>query len=498
MTARLPIKPESQAFIERPPRMLIGADWTAASDGGLMNVYNPATGEVLCQTPAGTPADVDRAVRVARQTFEDSAWSRMAPRERQNLLWRFADLLERDADLIAELECLNNGKSAVMARLVDVQVCIDFLRYMAGWATKISGSVVTPSMSLMPPGSEYHSFIRREAVGVVGAIVAWNFPLILACWKLGPALATGCTIVLKPADETPLTALKLAELALEAGYPPGVFNVVTGAGPVAGAALACHPQVDKLTFTGSTVVGKQIGKAAMDNMTRVTLELGGKSPAIVLDDANLADAAAGVANGIFFNQGQVCCASSRLYVQRKVFDKVVADIAGIADGLKIGNGLDPSTQIGPLVSAKQQARVHGYIQLGREKGATIACGGEQFGPGYFVKPTVIVNIDQQNPLVQEEIFGPVLVAMPFDDIDEAIRLANDNPYGLGASIWSNNLAAVHRMVPRIKSGSVWVNCHTVLDPTLPFGGYKMSGIGREMGEAVIDYYTEQKTVVLRY
>ncbi|WP_069865221.1 aldehyde dehydrogenase family protein [Pseudomonas citronellolis] len=496
MLASLPIKPESRAFLQRAPKMLIGADWTGAADGALMDLRNPATGEVLCQVPSASATDVDRAVRAARQAFDDSPWSRMRPRERQNLLWKLADLMERDADLLAELECLNNGKSAAVARVMDVQLGIDFLRYMAGWATKIEGSSVEVSMPLMP-NDDFHGFIRREAVGVVGAIVAWNFPLLLACWKLGPALATGCSVVLKPADETPLSALKLAELALEAGYPAGVFNVVTGTGVNAGAALTHHPLVDKLTFTGSTAVGKEIGKAAMDNMTRVTLELGGKSPTIVLADADLNSAAAGAAQAIFFNQGQVCCAGSRLYVQRKHFDNVVADIAGIANGMKLGNGLDPSVDMGPLISARQQQRVHNYIELGREKGATIACGGEQFGPGYFVKPTVIVDVDQKNPLVQEEIFGPVLVAMPFDDLDEAIRLANDSPYGLGASIWSNDLGAVHRMIPKIKSGSVWVNCHSALDPALPFGGYKMSGLGREMGAAAIEHYTEVKSVLIR-
>ncbi|MCY1271758.1 aldehyde dehydrogenase family protein [Pseudomonas jinjuensis] len=496
MLASLPIKPESRAFLQRAPKMLIGAEWTSSSDGALMDLRNPATGELLCQVPAATPADVDRAVKAARQAFDDSAWSRTRPRERQNLLWKLADLMERDADLLAELECLNNGKSAAVARVMDVQLGIDFLRYMAGWATKIEGTTTDVSLPLMPDG-DFHSFIRREAVGVVGAIVAWNFPLLLACWKLGPALATGCSVVLKPADETPLTALKLAELVLEAGYPAGVFNVVTGTGITAGSALSHHPLVDKLTFTGSTAVGKEIGKAAMDSMTRVTLELGGKSPTIVMADADLNVAAAGAAQAIFFNQGQVCCAGSRLYVQRKHFDNVVADIAGIANGMKLGNGLDPSIDMGPLISAKQQKRVFDYIELGREKGATIACGGEQFGPGYFVRPTVIVDVDQQNPLVQEEIFGPVLVALPFDDIDDAVRMANDSPYGLGASIWSNDLAAVHRMIPRIKSGSVWVNCHSALDPALPFGGYKLSGLGREMGAAAIEHYTELKSVLIR-
>ncbi|MBS7599399.1 aldehyde dehydrogenase family protein [Pseudomonas sp. RC2C2] len=496
MSTTAPLHPDAEAFIRRAPRMLIGADWVDSSDGARLTLRNPANGENLCEVPAATPADVDRAVHAARQAFDDSAWSRTRPRERQNLLWRLADLLERDGEILAQLECLNNGKSAMVARAMDVQLSIDFLRYMAGWATKIEGSTVEVSMPLMP-ADQFHGFVRREAVGVVGAIVAWNFPLLLACWKLGPALATGCTMVLKPADETPLSALKLAELVLEAGYPAGVFNVVTGTGLVAGDALTRNPLVDKLTFTGSTAVGKTIGKIAMDSMTRVTLELGGKSPTIVMADADLASAAAGAASAIFFNQGQVCCAGSRLYVQRKHFDNVVADIAGIANAMKLGNGLDPSVEMGPLISARQQKRVYDYIEQGRSSGATIACGGEQFGPGYFVKPTVIVDVDQRHPLVQEEIFGPVLVAIPFDDEADAVRMANDSPYGLGASIWSNNLGAVHRMIPQIRSGSVWVNCHSALDPALPFGGYKMSGVGREMGAAAIEHYTELKSVLIK-
>lgn len=491
-----PLHPKTVAFLSRQPRMLIGGEWVHTNSGATLALRNPATGKYLADVPSADQFDVDRAVQAARQAFDDSAWSRLRPRDRQNLLWRLAELIERDAQVIAELECLNNGKSAQMARLVDVQMAIDFLRYMAGWATKIEGSAVEPSLPLMPD-ADFHAFIRREAVGVVGAIVAWNFPFMLACWKLGPALATGCTVVLKPADETPLSALKLAELVLEAGYPSGVLNVVTGTGLNVGVPLTRHPQVDKLTFTGSTEVGKQIGKTAMDNMTRVTLELGGKSPTIVMSDADLMAAAAGAANAIFFNQGQVCCAGSRLYVHRKHFDNVIADIAGIANAMTLGNGLDPNVQMGPLISAKQQDRVSHYIEMGVEQGATLACGGEAFGPGYFVRPTVMVDVDHQHRVVQEEIFGPVLVAMPFDEVDEVVRLANDNPYGLGASIWSNDLREVHRMIPKIRSGSVWVNCHTALDPALPFGGYKLSGVGREMGAAAIEHYTELKSVMIR-
>lgn len=495
-TATFSPSEEALAFIQRQHRFLIGDQWLSANDSRTLDVVNPADGLKIATVPSGGASDIDQAVKMARQTFDDSEWSRIKPVDRQKLLWGFADLIEKNASLLAEIEAMDNGKSVVVAEHVDIRLAVDFLRYMAGFATKIEGRSVDVSVPFMPD-AQFHGYTRREAVGVVGAIVAWNFPLLLACWKLGPALATGCTVVLKPAEDTPLTALKLAELALEAGYPPGVLNVVTGLGHEAGAALSNHPDVDKLTFTGSTDVGKLIGKAAIDNMTRVTLELGGKSPTIVLQDADLQSAAAGAANAIFFNQGQVCCAGSRLYVQKKHFDNVVADISDIANGMTLGAGLDPNAQMGPLVSAKQQQRVCSYIDQGINGGATITAGGSAAdGPGFFVKPTVMVDVDHNATVVKEEIFGPVLVAMPFDDIDEAVRIANDSQYGLGASIWSNNLSEVHRMIPRIKAGSVWVNCHTALDPALPFGGYKQSGLGREMGSDVIEHYTEVKSVLM--
>jgi len=487
---------EAMAFVQSAHHCLIGEQWLAAADGRTLTVYNPANGEQIATVPSGDKADIDQAVAAARQTFDDSAWSRITPVERQKLLLNFADLIEKNARLLAEIEAMDNGKSVVVAEHVDIRVAVDFLRYMAGFATKIEGRTVDVSAPYMP-GAQFHGYTRREAVGVVGAIVAWNFPILLTCWKLGPALATGCTVVLKPAEETPLSALKLAELALEAGYPPGVLNVVTGIGHEAGAALSNHPDVDKLTFTGSTEVGKLIGKAAMDTMTRVTLELGGKSPTIVLPDADVQTAAQGAANAIFFNHGQVCCAGSRLYVHKKHFDNVVADISDIAAGMTLGNGLDPQTQMGPLVSARQQERVCNYINQGLEGGARATVGGGAAdGPGFFVKPTVLVDVDQSATVAREEIFGPVLVAMPFDDMDEAVRIANDSQYGLGASIWSNDLSAVHRMVPRIKSGSIWVNCHSILDPALPFGGFKQSGLGREMGSEVVEHYTEVKSVLM--
>ncbi len=487
---------ETTAFISRDHKLFIGAERSAARSGRTIDVYNPATGKVITQVPSGDKEDIDLAVAAARQAFDDSDWSRMKPGDRERLLWRLADLIEQNSELLGEIESIDNGKSKAIAQGVDIRLAVDFLRYMAGWATKIEGQTVTPSLPFMP-GAEVFACTMREAVGVVGAIVAWNFPLLLACWKLGPALATGCTVVLKPAEETPLSVLKLGELIQEAGYPAGVVNIVTGIGHEAGAALSSHPDVDKLTFTGSTEVGKLIGKAAMDSMTRVTLELGGKSPTIVMPDADLTVAAQGAANAIFFNHGQVCCAGSRLYVHKKHFDRVVADVSDIAASLPLGHGLDANAQMGPMVSARQQQRVQGYIDQGIAAGARATVGGTAYdGEGYYVKPTVLVDVDQQSLVTREEIFGPVLVAMPFDDMDEAIRIANDSQYGLGASIWSNNLSEVHRMIPRIKSGSVWVNCHTALDPSLPFGGFKQSGLGREMGREVIEHYTEMKSVVI--
>ena len=490
------ISEATRQFLARPKRMLIGAEWLDAVSGDTLEVVDPASGQPFATVPAGAAADIDRAVAAARQAFEHGEWSRMRPVDRERLLLKFADLVEANAQELAEIEALDNGKPVVMARHVDVALAIDFLRYMAGWATKIEGSTMDLSVPLMRE-RELFGFTRREAVGVVGAIIPWNFPLLMAAWKVAPALTCGCTMVLKPAEETPLTALRFAELALEAGYPPGVLNVVTGHGHTAGAALAGHKGIEKVAFTGSTEIGKLVGKAALDNMTRVSLELGGKSPVIVLDDADPAKAAAGAAQAIFFNQGQVCTAGSRLFIHKSRFDEVVEGLSGIASAMKLGPGIDPSTQIGPLVSAIQQQRVLGYIQSGYDEGARAAVGGAAGGgEGYFVKPTVLVDTRDDMKVVREEIFGPVVVAMPYDDLDEVARRANDTPYGLAASIWSNDLSRVHRLIPRIKAGTVWVNCHNILDNAMPFGGYKQSGIGREMGRAVLDMYTESKSVIM--
>ncbi|WP_213308425.1 aldehyde dehydrogenase family protein [Paraburkholderia sacchari] len=491
-----PILEATRAFLAKPKRMLIGAEWSDAASGDTIDVVNPANGCVLTRIPDAAEHDVQRAVAAARHAFDAGPWRYAKPTERERLLLRLADLVESNAQELAEIESLDNGKPVMVALGLDVTMTAQCFRYMAGWATKIEGSVIDASMPYMP-NSEMFSYVRKEPAGVVGAIIPWNFPLLMAAWKIAPALATGCTVVLKPAEDTPLSALRLGELIVEAGYPQGVVNIVTGYGHRAGAALARSPGIDKIAFTGSTQTGKLIGHAALDNITRMSLELGGKSAVIVLPDVDVDKAALGVANAIFFNQGQVCTAGSRAYIHAKVFDDVIGRVAQIARSLKIGAGLDPATQIGPLVSAKQRDRVCGYIESGFAEGArAVAGGGAINGPGFFVEPTVMVETNHSMRVVREEIFGPVLVAMPFDDIDTAVQLANDSPYGLSASIWSNDLSAIHKLIPRLDAGTVWVNCHSLLDNALPFGGVKQSGFGRELGRAVIDQYTECKAVMM--
>lgn len=490
------LNPATAAFLAAPRKMLIGSEWVDALSGATLPVIDPASGEAFCHVPAGESADVDHAVQAARRAFESGEWPRHRPVDRERLLLKLADLLEANAQEFAELEALDNGKPVTMARHVDVALSVDFIRYMAGWATKLEGATMELSAPLVRD-REFFGFTRREPVGVVGAIIPWNFPLLMAVWKVAPALAAGCTMILKPAEDTPLTALRLGELAVEAGYPAGVLNVLTGLGHTAGAALAAHPGINKVAFTGSTEVGKLVGKAAMENMTRVSLELGGKSPVIVLDDVDPAVAAAGAAQAIFFNQGQVCTAGSRLYVHRSRFDAVVEQLASIAEGMKIGPGIDPSTQIGPLVSKVQQNRVLDYVRSGLSEGARAAAGGAGGdGPGCFVKPTVLVDVREDMRVVREEIFGPVVVAQPFEDLDDIARRANDTPYGLAASIWSNDLARVHRLIPRIQAGTVWVNCHNIIESVMPFGGFKQSGIGREAGRSALELYTEPKSVIM--
>ncbi|MEP7098856.1 MAG: aldehyde dehydrogenase family protein [Burkholderiales bacterium] len=463
--------------------------------GAFLPVTDPATEMVVAQAPDSDAGDVDVAVAAARRAFEGRAWRGLRPADRERLLFRLSLLIEEHADELSVLETLQSGKLQSIARMIDVGAGAEFVRYMAGWATKLEGQTLDNSIPI--PGPQWITYTQREPVGVVGAIVPWNFPLAIALWKVAPALATGCTVVLKPSEETPLTALRLAELAIEAGFPRGVLNVVCGRGATAGAALASHPGIDKVSFTGSTPVGRAIGHAAVDNMTRFTLELGGKSPMIVLADADAEQVAQGAANAIFFNQGQVCTAGSRIYVQRKRFDEVVQRLAFVAEAMKIGSGFDPETQLGPLVSQRHFERVMGYIDGAKAEGATLVTGGARaLDGGYFVQPTIFTDTSESMRIVREEVFGPVLVAVPFDDVEDAIRQANDTPFGLAASVWSNDLSAVHRIVPRLRAGTVWVNAHNVLDNGLPLGGFKQSGQGRDLGRAAVESYTELKSVCM--
>jgi phenylacetaldehyde dehydrogenase len=482
-----------EEFIGTPRQMFINGQWADAASGKTFDTPNPATGESLARIAEGDAEDIDRAVRAARAAFEDGPWSRMTPSERGRIVWKIGDKILEHVDELAQLESLDNGKPFLVAQAADVPLAADLFHYMAGWATKIEGNTIDISVPYMP-GANFHSYTLREPIGVVGQIIPWNFPLLMAAWKLGPALATGCTVVLKPAEQTPLTALRLAELIAEAGVPDGVVNVVPGYGETAGAALAAHDDVDKVAFTGSTEVGKLIVQAAAGNLKKLTLELGGKSPNIVFEDAE-DNAVEGAANAIFFNHGQCCVAGSRLFVHESRYDQVVDGVAEIAKSIRLGSGLDPQTQMGPLVSDEQFRRVTGYLESGRADGATALAGGGRFGDrGYFVEPTVLTNTRPDMKVVQEEIFGPVVVAEKFSSLDEIAAQANDTSYGLGAGIWTRDISKAHALAKKLRAGTVWINCYNVFDASLPFGGYKQSGWGREMGHEVLNNYTEVKAV----
>jgi phenylacetaldehyde dehydrogenase len=483
-----------------PRQMLIDGQWVSAQSGQTLNVYDPATGHVLTEVPDGGAADVDAAVQSAASTFKSDAWSRMSPSARERILLRLADLLEAHADELATLETLNNGKLLVYSKMMEVGASAQWLRYMAGWATKLTGSTVDLSLPL-PSNVRSKASTQRVPVGVVAAIIPWNFPLLMAVWKIAPALACGNTVVLKPAEETPLTALRLAELALEAGLPAGALNVVTGRGETAGDALVRHPKVAKVAFTGSTEVGRAIGGLCGSSLKAVSLELGGKSPVIVLADCDPQKAAEGAAAAIFFNHGQVCTAGSRLYVHESIYEDVIRLLAVIGESIVLGSGLEEGAQMGPMVSSKHRDNVLRHIRNGIEDGAQLICGGvdSPFTQGFFVKPTVFANRDKKDiRLLSQEVFGPVLVATPFADISEVIREANRSVYGLGASIWTNDLSAALRINDELEAGTVWINTHNMVDPNLPFGGFKDSGVGREHGAAAIEHYTTTRSLVIAY
>jgi phenylacetaldehyde dehydrogenase len=483
-----------EAFIGARRQLFINGQWVDAAAGRTFETPNPATGETLAHIAEGDSEDINRAVRAARAAFDDGPWSRMSPSERGRIIWRIGDLILEHVDELAQLESLDNGKPFAVAQAADVPLAADLFHYMAGWATKIEGNTINISVPYMP-GANFHSYTLREPLGVVGQIIPWNFPLLMAAWKLGPALATGCTVVLKPAEQTPLTALRLAELIAEAGVPDGVVNVVPGFGETAGAALAAHNDVDKVAFTGSTEVGKLIVAAAgASNLKKLTLELGGKSPNIVFEDAE-DGAIEGAANAIFFNHGQCCVAGSRLFVHQSRYDEVVDGVAEIAKSIKLGPGMEPGTQMGPLVSDEQFRRVTGFLESGKSDGATTLAGGGRHGDrGYFIEPTVLTNTRPDMKVVREEIFGPVVVAAPFSSLDEIAAVANDSEYGLGAGIWTRDISKAHALAKKLRAGTVWINCYNVFDAALPFGGYKQSGWGREMGHEVLNNYTEVKAV----
>ena len=473
-------------------KLLINNRWVSSESGKTFGTINPSTGEQICQIAEADAADVERAVKAARAAFEHGPWRKTPASERGKLLHRLADLIEKHADELAMLEALDNGKPFAQARAIDVPASVSCYRYFAGWADKIQGKTI-------PIDGEYFCYTKLEPVGVVGQIIPWNFPMLMQAWKLAPALATGNTVVMKPAEQTPLSALKIGELIVEAGFPEGVVNILPGFGPTAGAAIARHMDVDKVAFTGSTEVGHLIMEAAAkSNLKRVTLELGGKSPNIVFADVDLDEAVEGAHFGLFFNHGQCCCAGSRVFVEEKIYDQFVEKSGTRARNRTVGDPFDPTTEQGPQVDQSQFEKVMGYIDSGKAEGATLVCGGERVGDrGYFIQPTVFADVQDEMKISKEEIFGPVMSIIPFKNLDEVVTRANRTNYGLAAAVWTRDIKKAHAIADRVRAGTVWVNCYNILDTRAPFGGFKQSGIGRELGEYGLQQYTEAKTVIVK-
>jgi len=484
--------PAVERFLDTEHALIIGADRPAASDGALIDVFDPASGRLISRVASATAHDVDAAVAAARAALP--VWNSLSTAARADLLWRLGEEIAKRADEFGQLETLDNGKPTSESGALDVPLCASLFKYYAGWATKIEGETMTPS-----GGAAFHVFTRREPVGVVGAIIPWNFPLLMVGYKVGPALAAGNTVVLKPAEQTPLSAIRLVELMLEIGFPPGVVNVVTGDGPGAGAPLAAHLDVDKITFTGENSTGQKILEASKGNMKRLSLELGGKSPSLIFDDADIDAAVAGTFGAIYFNQGQCCIAGARVFVQRSVYDRFLDGLAEKVAGITLGNGLNPTTTMGPVVSAEQQQRVNGLIASGVSAGARAVVGGgtvssPELADGYFVQPTLFTDVTGDMEIMRREIFGPVGMVGVFDTEDEAVELANATQFGLASGVWTRDVTRTHRIVPRIRAGVVWVNTYGMFDVAIPYGGFKASGYGKELGREALDPYLQTKTV----
>ncbi len=474
-----------------PKKLLIGGKWVASKSGKTFETINPANEEVLALVAEGDKADVDEAVKAARKAFEEGKWPKLGPHQRARFLFKIADAIDAHADELAELESLDNGKPLSQARAIDVPAAAETFRYYAGWCSKIYGET-------NPSDPSMFNYTLREPVGVCGQIIPWNFPLLMAAWKVAPALACGNTTILKPAEQTPLTAIRLGELLCELGLPDGVFNLITGFGPGAGSSIAEHPDIDKVAFTGSAEVGRLILHASEGNLKKVSLELGGKSPNIIFPDAEMEAAVPNAMMGVFYNSGQVCAAGTRIFVQRDIYDNFVEQLTKYTQGMTMGDPLDPKTKMGPLVSKEQFDKVKGYLDIGRKEGAKVTIGGEAAaGKGYYVKPTIFVDVNNDMRIAREEIFGPVAATIPFKDENDAVFQGNNTTYGLAAAVWTRDVGRAHKVARALKAGTVWVNCYGMVDPISPFGGYKQSGFGRELGKYAVDLYTQVKTVFVK-